>query len=201
MVKSQNKYKTQSTRFSSWNYGWNGSYFITICTHHHLSSFGNIQNDRMCLSNAGIIVDILWHEIPHHARDIRLSKFVVMPNHIHGILILDGGNCGNTGIVENNTTPPSIGCNRFQNQGKNTISSIVGSYKSAVTRHANRLGFDFKWQTNFWEHIIRDENEFGRISEYIVTNPARWQQDKLNNDPGNSVLEPCPPYNEEIWMV
>jgi REP element-mobilizing transposase RayT len=92
MAKFQNKYKTGSTRLPNWDYGQNGSYFITICTHNHVSHFGNIQNDRMCLSNTGIIADILWCEIQHHARNIRLSEFIVMPNHIHGILLLNDDN-------------------------------------------------------------------------------------------------------------
>ena len=230
MTKFKKTYRVESTRLPEWDYGQNGSYFITVCTHNHVSRFGDIQDGHICLSHVGIIADILWHEIKNHARNIHLSEFVVMPNHVHGILILDDGDDnGNAGIIRdagivetrhalslqnndnspnpridtpNNATPPRpTGRNRFQNQGKNTISSIVGSYKSAVTRHARRLGFDFRWQTNFWEHIIRNDDEFARIVEYIVSNPAKWDQDKLNNDTGNNVLEPTAPYNEEIWMV
>jgi REP element-mobilizing transposase RayT len=68
---------------------------------------------------------------------------------------------------------------RFQNPGKNTISSIVGSYKSAVTKHARRLGFDFGWQTRFHDHIIRDDAEYQRINDYIESNPANWAKDKF----------------------
>ena len=68
---------------------------------------------------------------------------------------------------------------RFQNPGKNTISSIVGSYKSAVTKHARRLGFDFGWQTRFHDHIIRDDAEYQRINDYIESNPLNWEKDKF----------------------
>jgi putative transposase len=70
---------------------------------------------------------------------------------------------------------------RFQNQGKNTLSSIIGSYKSAVTKHANRLGIPFGWQSRFYDHIIREDAEFLRIADYIENNVANWSDDKFNN--------------------
>jgi hypothetical protein len=97
--------------------------------------------------------------------------------------------------------PQSIGQQRFQNQGKNTISSIVGSYKSTVTKHARRLGHDFKWQNNYWEHIIRNDDEHTRISQYILENPQKWEMDKLNGGIGNQVMESQSRYNEMSWMV
>ena len=93
-----------------------------------------------------------------------------MPNHFHGIIILKN-EIDNGGGVR--------GQKRFQNQGKNTLSSIVGSYKSAVTKHANRLGLDNGWQPRFHDHIIRDQNEFERIRNYIINNPANWNTDKF----------------------
>jgi REP element-mobilizing transposase RayT len=76
--------------------------------------------------------------------------------------------------------PPTIGQQRFQNQGKNTLSSIIGAYKSAVTKHANRLGFANAWQPRFHDHIIRDEKSFQRIQQYIINNPENWDTDKFN---------------------
>ena len=75
--------------------------------------------------------------------------------------------------------PPPIQQSRFQNQGKNTLSSIVGSYKSAVSKHAHRLGFAFSWQRNYYEHIIRNEQSYQNISNYIIQNPKKWQDDKF----------------------
>src|SRR5690606_38669196 len=110
-----------------------------------------------------------------------LGDFVVMPNHIHGILILDkpdgGGNDAETGHAL--SLQSTIGRNRFQNIGKNTVSSIVASYKSAVTKHANRLGLDIGWQPRFHDHIIRNDAEYQRISDYIIHNPANWTDDKF----------------------
>jgi len=204
--KFQNKYRTSSIRAQWWDYGWNGAYFITICTQDRAHYFGEIQNNKMVLSEVGIIADILWHQIPVHHKNVELGDFVVMPNHIHGILIIDKkldnidtDNVNNTNNVETGhvetghalSLPPSSpsspplpsvpkpGSKRFQNIGKNTISSIVGSYKSAVTKHANRLGYRHQWQKLFYDNIIRSNNDYQRISDYIVSNPENWAKDKF----------------------
>jgi putative transposase len=216
--KYQNKYRIQSVRLQTWDYRGTGSYFITICTQNREHYFGEIINGKMQLSQMGVIADILWYEMQHRAKNIELGEFVVMPNHIHGILILneqnnktetaiddgridnggnddggiDDGGIDDAGIVETGhalslptekptemPTEKTIGQQRFQNIGKNSISSIIGSYKSAVTKHANRLGYEFVWQTRFHDHIIRDEKSFQRISDYIINNPAKWEEDKF----------------------
>ena len=192
--KYKNKYRTTSKRLQNWDYGWAGAYFITICTKNMVNYFGEIVDGQMKLSPIGVIADILWHEIKNHAKNVRLGEFVVMPNHIHGILILDGGGRD----VDVQQQP---GQQRFQNQGKNTVSSIIGGYKSAVTKHARRLGFEFAWQPSFWDHVIRNEGEHQRIAQYIINNPEKWEMDKLNGGSGNIVLEPRIEYGEEIWMV
>ncbi|MFK7797473.1 MAG: transposase, partial [Aureispira sp.] len=98
-------------------------------------------------------------------------------------------NSSHSNSDDSNSPPPkTIGQQRFQNQGKNTVSSIIGSYKSAVTRHVRRLGYEFAWQPRFWDHIIRNENAYHRISQYIINNPQKWEDDKLNGGKGNSVL-------------
>lgn len=193
MERFQNKYRIASARAAWWNYGWAGAYFITICKaqrHHH---FGNIDQGRMQLSSVGILADVFWHEIRHHAQQIELGTFVVMPNHINGILILnndDGTNVkaknvnvnvetGHALSLTQTPTPMSPSSQRFQNQVKNTVSSIIGGYKSAVTRHARRLGFDFGWQARFHDHIIRNDAEYQRINDYIEQNPARWGADRF----------------------
>ena len=209
MDKFKNKYRIPSARHPHWDYRWAGAYFITICTHNRIHYFGEIQNGVMNLSNVGVIADILWHEIPHHAKNVELGAFVVMPNHIHGILILTGNDDDTNNVnvnvetghalslpptdtptdistdkstdksTEINSIEKTIGQQRFQNIGKNSISSIVGSYKSAVTKHAHRLGFEFAWQTRFHDHIIRDEKSFNTISNYIINNPVNWKEDKF----------------------
>jgi REP element-mobilizing transposase RayT len=143
---------------------------------------------KMVLSNVGVLADVFWHEIPHHAKHIRLDAFVVMPNHLHGILILEGNDAENVGNVgqghalalrvrgdDNDEKSPDE--KRFQNIGKNSISSIIGSYKSAVTKHANRMGFESGWQVRFNDRVIRDEQSFIRIQNYILTNVENWEKD------------------------
>ncbi|MBK7097192.1 MAG: transposase [Sphingobacteriales bacterium] len=208
--KFQNKYRISSARLQNWDYASEGAYFITICTKDRLHYFGEIENGKMILSNVGVIADLMWYEIKNHAKNIELGEFMVMPNHVHGILILNYGDTngntngdmngdtnGDTGYTNGDTnddtnvetrhalsqqseqSEKTIGQQRFQNQGKNTISSIVGSYKSAVTKHCNRLGFEFGWQPRFHDHIIRDAQSFDNIQNYIANNPMNWDKDKF----------------------
>lgn len=206
----RNKYRIESARHQHWDYRWDGAYFITICTHNRKHYFGKVVNGKMQLSNLGIIANVFWYEIKHHAKNIKLGEFVVMPNHMHGILILEGNNenddtktrqtndddtkAGQTNddIVktrhalslrddhdhrDNHDKNP--GQKRLRNPGKNSIPTIVGGYKSAVTKHANRLKLDFKWQTRYHDYIIRDQRAFQNISNYIMNNPINWGKDKF----------------------
>ena len=178
--KFQGKYRIESTRLKTWDYGDNGAYFITICTKNREHYFGEINHGKMVLFHVGVIADILWYEIKNHAKNVELDAFVVMPNHIHGILILndpDPGNPVDTGHALYLQDSPSQ--KRYQNQGKNTVSSMIGSYKSAVTRHARRLGWEFEWQSRFHDHIIRNDEAFERIKNYIINNPKNWKEDKF----------------------
>ncbi|HZL10200.1 MAG TPA: hypothetical protein VFC65_09395 [Prolixibacteraceae bacterium] len=190
-------------------------------TNPHHSSNIDIQ-PVMQLSKIGQLAEKFWRTIPQHFSFVKLDAFVVMPNHIHGILIIDkpddgcdnSGNGDNgridvvdeingidvdvTGDVEtghcpvstnqnqnqniNSTTEPQTpGELRFRNQGKGTLSSIVGSYKSIVTKYAHQIHADFEWQERFHDRIIRDEEEFYQIANYIESNVSNWQNDKFYN--------------------
>ncbi|UKT64510.1 transposase [Pedobacter mucosus] len=179
--KYQNKYRIPSARLQNWNYANEGAYFITICTKDRLHRFGKIEDGKMILSKIGVIANLMWYEIKNHNKNLELGEFIVMPNHVHGILILNDAPVVQTGHALSLAPPPgqSIGQQRFQNQGKNTISSAIGSYKSAVTKHCNRLGFEFGWQPLFYDHVIRDEKSFSNISNYIENNPLNWGIDKF----------------------
>ena len=172
----------KSPRLQNWDYGRDAAYFITICTKNREHYFGEIQNGKMIVSPAGAIAHVLWYEIKNHAKNIELGEFVVMPNHVHGILILDG-NDGATAVGTTHAlslpSAPTPGQQRFQNQGKNTVSSIIGSYKSAVTKFCNQLNLPSGWQIRFHDHIIRNDASFKRISEYIKNNPGNWKEDKF----------------------
>ena len=204
------KYRIPSARWQNWDYGSDAAYFITICTKHRKHYFGEIEHGKMCLSHVGILADVFWHEIKNHAKNVELDSFVVMPNHIHGILTLDGNNMDRNDNNGNHVETPhavslqspkslqsticpqnpqspqqptheTIGHQRFQNQGKNTVSSILGSYKSAISKHAHRLGLTMDWQFRFYDHVIRDDAEYSRIAEYIETNVDNWATDKFFN--------------------
>lgn len=184
----QNKYRISSARLQNWDYTSEGAYFITICTKDRLHFFGEIENKKMTLSNIGVIADLLWHEIKNHVKNIELGEFVVMPNHVHGILILNNNGMDGTdrtdGIVETlhqtstipvTTTHTTTTHTNVKNIPKsNSVSTIIRSYKSAVTKHCNRLGFEFAWQARFHDHIIRNAREFKNIQNYIANNPMNW---------------------------
>lgn len=201
MDKYQNKYRIDSARLKGYNYAQNGAYFITICTHHREHNFGEIKDGKMILSPCGVLADVFWHETMRHTEGVELGAFVVMPNHIHGILIL------NRDMPPPPQPPPvqtwhatslhATSVQRYDHDksDKNeqmsaispkagSVSVILGSYKSAVTKHANRLGLPNGWQTRFHDHIIRDEAEYQRIEYYINNNVSNWEKDcfhKLND--------------------
>ena len=186
MDKFKNIYRIPSARAQWWNYGNNAAYFITICTAYREEFFGNVINKKMQLSPIGVIADVFWHEIKKHFNNIELREFVVMPNHIHGILVINKQQPSNVTPVETRHAlshtaqkPQSPGQQRIRNQGENTISSVIGGYKSVVTNHVRRLGYDFKWQSRFHDHIIEDELEYQRIADYIIENPKNWENDKF----------------------
>ncbi len=181
--KYKNKYRISSIRLQNWNYGWEGAYFITICTQNRKYFFGNIVNKYMELSPVGVLANLFWYEIKNHTKKVELGAFSVMPDHIHGVIKLTGTTVSS--VKTRHALSPqqhplspgqqqTIGQQRFQNQGKNTISSIIGSYKSAVTRQAHCLGIEFAWQSGFYDHIIRDKKSYDRIKKYIVRNPMKW---------------------------
>ena len=177
--KFKNKYRISSARLQNWDYRWHGAYFITICTQNRENYFGNIVDGNMELSSMGIIADIMWHEIKNHARNVELDAFVVMPNHVHGILVLTGNDNDIGDPVEtlHATSLPRRQANISPKSG--SVSTIIRSYKSAVSKHTHRLGFDFQWQSRFHDHIIRDGTSFQNIRNYIFENPLNWQNDEL----------------------
>ncbi|HMS63796.1 MAG TPA: transposase [Ignavibacteria bacterium] len=180
--KFKNKYRISSARLQTWDYGNDGAYFITICTKYKEHFFGEIvmgeSEQEMNLNDIGKIADKYWEEIASHFPIIELGKYVVMPNHVHGILIINNPEkilTSNSDFNDGKT----FGQRRYQNQGKDTISSIVGSYKSAVTNEIHKFFPDFAWQPRFHDHIIRNAESFERIQNYIENNPRNWKEDKF----------------------
>ena len=155
----------KSIRLRNYDYSQAGLYFITICTHERLALFGKIVDEIMVKSDAGVIAEKCWHEIPEHFPQVVLGEFVVMPNHIHGIIEIAGANVGANDVGANN-----VGANNYlplQCHGTSkTVGSIVRGFKIGVTKWF-RTHTDIRevWQRNYHEHIIRDEEGHVKISE------------------------------------
>lgn len=173
------RHHRRSIRLKGYDYTQAGMYFITICTYERTWLFGEVSGEEMRVNAFGEIVQRCWAEIPQHFAHVALDAFVVMPNHVHGILVLthDGEEerpvwsvPNDEGLFPRGARPRSVG-------------AIVGSFKSATARRINELrgapGAPV-WQRNYYERIIRDEHELDRIRRYIVENPLRWHLDREN---------------------
>ncbi|MDY7394850.1 transposase [Aureibaculum sp. 2210JD6-5] len=173
----------KSTRLKGYDYSQDGAYFITICCHEHNCLFGEVINGEMVLNAYGKIAYNEWSKTPEIRNNVELDVFVIMPNHLHGIIILNGGrgesNSPDTNIKSHlqNTTDKS---NSPQCGTSNTVGAIVRGFKSAVTKQLNELNIDCKiWQRNYYDHIIRNEESYINISNYIINNPEKWEDDKF----------------------
>jgi len=173
--KFRNKYRIKSARLQGWDYSSEGGYYITICTKYRKPWFGNCINQKMELSETGRIVNDLWYEIPKRNPVAILDEFVVMPNHIHGILFI------NHDIVETcqgmslqQLPQPAL----FGKPIKNSVSMIFNHYKGDVTKIVRQRYPDFQWQSRFHDHIIRNDDELNRIRKYIIENPEKWETDE-----------------------
>ncbi len=153
-------------RLKDYDYSQNGFYFVTICTKNREEWFGKIESGKMILNKFGEIAKSFWMEIPRHFKNVALDEFIVMPNHVHGILIIVG-----------NAYMRSL-----QNRTKMLLSRIIQQYKSSVTREINLLqnDFYFQWHKSFYDHIIRNDKTLNNIREYITNNPLKWEFDIEN---------------------
>ena len=164
----QNKYRIESTRLKDWDYSIPWWYYITINTKNHIEWFGKIVNEKMVLNRFGKIVDSFWREIPNHFENVELDYYVIMPNHIHGIIIINS--TVETGYI------PSQNKHVYETpcMASLPLGDIIGKFKAAVKRWANKNGYNnFSWQTRFYDRIIRNEKELFNIRKYIDENPTR----------------------------
>ena len=185
----------RSIRFKGYDYTQAGLYFITICCQNRACLFGEIENGKMMLNDAGAIANDCWLNIPTHFPNAILHEYVIMPNHVHGIIELVGANNHSPKNKKNNNSV--IGDNRAKNvsvigdnRAKNvsplrspskTVGSVVRGFKIGVTKWMRQNTDTFYiWQRNYWEHIIRDDKSHENISQYIINNPTKWNNDKLN---------------------
>jgi putative transposase len=178
--KYQNKYRISSTRLKNWDYGWNAAYFVTICTHKRKHYFGDIKNRKMQLSKIGEIAQKYWEEIPKQFNYAKLDTFVIMPDHMHGIIMIakDTGAINRASTMEmKSSIPGGITGNKNPMLYYN-LSRIIRWYKGRVTYEARKIQPNFTWQPRFYDHIVRDERSFQNISEYILNNPLNWRNDQ-----------------------
>jgi REP element-mobilizing transposase RayT len=180
------RHHRRSIRLKGYDYSQPGAYFITICTQDRACLFGEVVDGEIRLNEYGHIAWRCWAEIPLHFPHAELDAFVVMPNHVHGIVILTVG-ARHDVVGARHAVPLQNGVfGKMEQFGKpvpGSIPTIVRSFKSASTRHINALrgtpGAPV-WQRNYYEHIVRNEESLNRIREYIVTNPMRWALDHEN---------------------
>ncbi len=181
MVFDPQRHHRRSIRHLSYDYREDGAYFVTLCTRGRLFAFGNIVDDQLQPTQRGLIARSCWDDIPKHRPYVTLDEFVVMPNHVHGVLWIEGGRATQVSPLRGDLPrliPASLG-------------AIVGAYKAAVSREINKLRQDAArglWQPNYYEHVIRTEQALGAIREYVLTNPQRWASDH-ENPTGNQADE------------
>ncbi|HEX2997874.1 MAG TPA: transposase [Anaerolineales bacterium] len=175
------KHHRHSIRIKGYDYAQPGGYFVTIVTYHRGCIFGEIVDEEMRLNELGHIADEMWRAIPEHFPNAELGAHVVMPNHVHGIIMLHTNEIGistNSSIFVGARHASPLPPRGVKTQ---SLGAIVGSFKSAVTR---RIGREFNttsiWQRNYFEHIIRNHEDWDRIHRYITSNPSLWAEDDEN---------------------
>jgi REP element-mobilizing transposase RayT len=169
----------RSIRLRNYDYSQAGAYYVTICTRDRECLFGEIVDGEMRLNEMGQIITGCWDESPNHFPNVKLDAFVVMPNHVHGIIVIvetsDSGSVGARHAVPLQRS--------FGQPISGSLPTIIRSFKSAVTRRINEMrdtpGMPV-WQRNYYEHVIRNNRELDRVRRYIAGNPARWTEDSEN---------------------
>jgi REP element-mobilizing transposase RayT len=179
----------RSIRLKGYNYAQAGAYFVTICTQGRECLFGEIKNGEMELNPAGRMVQAVWEELPEHYSGVEVDEFIVMPNHVHGIIIINEmvGAIHELPVQKHEMpvqkpiqeTAESIRKSRRQM----VLPKIVGRFKMNSAKRVNEWretpGLPV-WHRNYYEHIIRDEDSLNKIREYIIQNPLRWEFDREN---------------------
>ncbi len=208
--KYKDTYRIESARLKNWDYGWDGLYYITICTGGRECYFGDIEDNEIKFSETGSIADHIWSDIPNKFHFIELDEYIVMPNHIHGILkIIKTGdyqkNNSSSDLkrdeesrdsrdainrVSTITTDDELNVNKETQKGGITgiknpmlhdnLSRAIRWYKGRLTFEARKFNPDFCWQSRFHDSIIQDSKALNNIRIYIKENPRNWIKDELN---------------------
>jgi REP element-mobilizing transposase RayT len=169
----------KSTRLRNYDYSKSGYYFITICTKNGEEWFGRIEDGKMIVNPYGEVARSFWIQIRDHFKEVGIDEFLVMPNHLHGILIIEEIMVGNAYMRS------------LQDRTKMLLSKVIQQYKSSVSRiiHLSKNNISFQWQRSFYDHVIRNEIELSRIRDYIQNNPLKWDLDRENPSSRNFDIE------------
>ena len=183
----QEKYRIKSIRLPNWNYSSDGWYFVTICTKNMVEYFGDVHNYIMGLSDVGCIAAKFWNEIPKHFPFVRLDEWVVMPNHVHGIIVIDNPNptnqCnGRRDSINAVSTNWENGFTTDNNPMKQeSLARVIQWFKGRVSFEIHKTNKNFAWQSRFHDHIIRNKKSLNEIRKYIYYNPQMWNRDRNNS--------------------
>jgi len=190
MSYNPNIHHRQSIRLKGYDYSQAGLYFVTLCLYGRACLFGHIENAEMILNDSGRTAQQCWLDIPNHYPNVVLHEYVIMPNHVHGIVqIVDDGGYGECrGVCKGEckgeiffapTVDPTDEQMVIRGTSR-TIGSVLRGFKIGVTKWMREnTNVQNVWQRNYYEHIIRTEHSYQRIAEYIVDNPAKWGDDKF----------------------
>ncbi len=173
----KNKYRVESARHPVWDYSSSGAYFITICTKDRKHFLGNIEKEKIILSQTGLIAAKYWKEIPAHFPNTELDEFIIMPNHIHGIILIN-----DNVPVETPNLGVSMTATTTMMNLKIHLGLIINQYKRICTINIRKTNDYFAWQSRFYDRIIRDNDELNRIRNYIINNPLNWEHDEEYSD-------------------
>jgi REP element-mobilizing transposase RayT len=171
------RHQRRSIRLRDWDYAANGAYFVTLVTHARAALFGDIVAGAMRLTAIGEIAQTCWQAIPDHFNQVELDEFVVMPNHVHGIVMILGDTSADVGATD------SVAPTMRAGPARGSLGAIIGQFKSVVTKRIRQLP-EYSatpiWQRNYHERIIRNDRELNAMRDYIANNPARWAEDVEN---------------------
>jgi len=176
----QNKYRIETARYKNWNYSNEGLYFVTICVKKHLLLLGAVHDEKVILSETGKCVEECWKEIPNHFPFVRLDEYIIMPNHIHGIIEITHSITETQNLVSLRNIP-NRNPGKFGSQTRN-LPSIIRGFKIGVKNCANFKGISFEWQRGYYDHIVSRDKELNNIRNYIKSNPTNWDLDRYNID-------------------
>jgi len=178
MSRDPKHYFRQSTRLKNYDYSKSGAYFVTITVDIEGEVFGKIVEGNVRLNKAGEIIERVWMNLPNQFINVKLDEFVVMPDHFHGIIILENKK---EGLMNQARTKEKNWI--LMNNRKNTLGKIIRAFKAKVTKLIHKDGYkDFKWHRNYYDHIVRNEEELLIIRKYIKNNPLNWKIEKHNRN-------------------